>query len=125
MCSGDYKCFGHPREGDAGRMSLLSCGWGMRLPAWHPSPALMVRHGASRLQGVLPLAFSLLSGFAEVCRHDQGDEYSETCRWNIIGIFLFLGSWQGGEKSHFILAVLNGKRLGDQLTKLGSDGISE
>lgn len=72
---------------------LLSCGWGMRLPAWRPSPALMVRHGTSRLQGVLPLAFSLLSGFAEVCRHYQGDEYSEACRWSIIGIFVFLRSW--------------------------------
>lgn len=34
-----------------------------------------------------------------------------------------LVEWE--KKSHFILAILNGKRLGDQLTKFVSDGISE
>lgn len=42
------------------------------------------------LQGDLPFTFSLLSGFVKACHNCQGEDYSETCGWNGIDIFVFV-----------------------------------
>lgn len=119
MCSRDCKCFGQPREGEAGMVSFCPVNGG-----WDCQPGMCPRvwwqrYWATRLQGVLAFAFSLLSGFSKACHNCHREEYSEACRWN--GIDNFWWETSRGMKSYFILAILNGKRLRAQLAIFVSD----